>query len=78
MESGIIHLCKFQYVLHPILFFLQEKDNCLPDKEIPNNSQEDKSSERVDIANFVVEVERFSKLTEPLAFVLYAFGDVRE
>ncbi|KAL5015685.1 hypothetical protein ScPMuIL_005274 [Solemya velum] len=55
-----------------------EKDNCLPDKEIPNNSQEDKSSERVDIANFVVEVERFSKLTEPLAFVLYAFGDVRE
>ena len=31
----------------------------------------------VDIADFVMEVERFSKLIEPFAFCLFAVDDVR-
>jgi hypothetical protein len=32
---------------------------------------------RVDLADFVKEVDRFSRLTEPFAFILYFFDDLR-
>lgn len=49
----------------PILPVREEKDN---DKEKDNS---------LDIAHLVAEVERFTKLLEPVAFVIYALEDVR-
>ncbi|XP_067657222.1 protrudin-like [Haliotis asinina] len=42
-----------------------------------DNSTEKDTENYVDIADFVMEVERFSKLIEPFAFVLFAVDDVR-
>ncbi|XP_071089475.1 protrudin-like [Haliotis cracherodii] len=42
-----------------------------------DNSSEKDTENYVDIADFVMEVERFSKLIEPFAFVLFAVDDVR-
>ena len=33
---------------------------------------------RVDLADFVKEVDRFSRLIEPFAFILYVVDDIRK
>ena len=43
----------------------------------PDGEGEKESENYVDIADFVLEVERFSKLIEPFAFVIFAIDDVR-
>ncbi|KAJ8317115.1 hypothetical protein KUTeg_005019 [Tegillarca granosa] len=45
--------------------------------EMMNNTSHSTGNNRVDLATFVAEVERFSKLIEPFAFVLYALEDLR-
>ncbi|XP_041369686.1 protrudin-like [Gigantopelta aegis] len=43
----------------------------------PDGEGEKESENYVDIADFVLEVERFSKLVEPFAFVIFAIDDLR-
>ena len=59
----------------PFHQFLQEKTSTEVNSTTPmsNNSKYG----RVYLADFVKEVDRFSRLTEPFAFILYFFDDLR-
>ena len=52
--------------------------NSLQKPILPVREEKDKERDNsLDISHLVAEVERFTKLLEPVAFVIYALEDVR-
>lgn len=66
------------YYLHRQITMFQEVNN---ESQIPNGKNKPGSDGskygRMDLADFVTEVDRFSTLIEPIALVVYFIEDIR-